>query len=82
MDGAFLLFGAQIGYVGKPRAMGRDTALEPAHCLEWIERLAGCQARVDISGDGLRERGLGSCSNKISRSPPQCRHFNFLPAIA
>ena len=77
-----MFFGAQIGYVGKPRAMARYTALEPAYASEWIEMLGGYQVQVDISGHGLRERGLGSCSSKISWSPPQCGHFNFLPGIA
>jgi len=58
------------------------TALEPAYGSQWIEMLGGYPVQVDISGDGLRERGLGSCSSKISWSPPQCGHFNFLPAIA
>ena len=80
--GSVLLFGAQIGYVGKPRAMGRYTVLEPAYGSEWIEMLGRYPVQVDISADGLRERGLGSCSSKISRSPPECGHFNFLPEIA
>ena len=80
--GSVLFFGARIGYVGKPRAVARYTALEPAFCSELIERLGGYPVQVDISGDGLRERGLGSCSSKISWSPPQCGHFNFLPQIA
>ena len=35
--------------------------------------------QADISGHGLRERGLGNCSSKISWSLPQCGHFNLLP---
>ena len=66
----------------KPRAMARYAALEPAYCSEWIEMLGGYPAQVDISGDGLREHGLGSCSSKISWSPPQYGHFNLLPGIA
>jgi hypothetical protein len=41
--------------------------------------LKGYQAQVDISNDGLRVSGLGSCSSKISWSLPQCGHFNLLP---
>ena len=41
-----------------------------------------CQMRVNISDDGLRERGLGSFSSNISWSLPQCGHFNFLTVIA
>jgi hypothetical protein len=43
--------------------------------------LKGYQAQVDISDDGLRVSGLGSCSSKISWSLPQCGHFNVLPVI-
>jgi len=43
--------------------------------------LKGYPAQADISGDGLRERGIDSCSSKISWSLPQCGHFNLLPAI-
>jgi len=35
--------------------------------------------QVDISGHGLRERGLGNSSSKSSWSLPQCGHFNLLP---
>jgi len=80
--GRVLFFGTQIGHVGKPRAVARYTALEPAYGSEWIEMLGACQVQVDISGHGLRERGLGSCSSKINWSPPQYGHFNFLPQIA
>ena len=37
--------------------------------------------QVDISGHGLRERGLGNCSSKTSWSLPQCGHFNILAVI-
>ena len=37
--------------------------------------------QVDISGYGLRERGLSIFSSKISWSLPQCGHFNVLPVI-
>ena len=66
----------------KPRAMARYTALEPAYDYQWIEMLKGYQAQVDISRDGLRERGRGSRSSRISWSLPQCGHFNVLSAIA
>jgi len=72
---------AKIGYLGRPRAMARCIALEPAHCFESIEMLAGYPAQVDISGHGLRARGLGSRSSKINWSLPQCGHFNVLPVI-
>ncbi len=57
------------------------TALGQAYCFELIEMFPACQVQVNISGDGLRERGLGSCSSKISWSLPQCGHFNLLPVI-
>lgn len=72
---------AQIGYLGRPRAMAQYTMSEPAYCFESIEMLAVCQVQVDIRDDGLRERGLGSFSSKISWSLPQCGHFNLLPVI-
>ncbi len=78
-SGERLVFGTQIGYVDKPAAMARHTALEPAYCLKLIEMLGSYPVQVDISGHGLRERGLGSCSSKISWSLPQCGHFNVLP---
>ena len=62
---------AKIGYLDRPRVMARCIALEPAHCFESIEMLGGYQAQVDISDDGLRARGLGSSSSKISWSLPQ-----------
>jgi hypothetical protein len=58
-----------------------ELGLEPAYCYELIEMLGVCQVQLDISGHGLRERGLGSCSSKRSWSLPQCGHFNLLPAI-
>ena len=67
--------------MGKPAAVARYTSLEPAYGSQWIEMLGGYPVRVDISGHGLRERGLGSCSSKISWSLPQCGHFNVLPVI-
>ena len=51
----------------------------PAYGFEWIELLGGYQGQVDIAGDGLRERGLGSCCRKINWSLPQCGHFNVFP---
>ncbi len=81
MEVGVLLSWAQIAYLGKPRAVGRYVALEAAYCLESIEMLGVCQVQVDISGHGLRERGLGSCSSKTSWSLPQCGHFNLLPGI-
>ena len=76
-----MFFRAKIGYLGRPRAMGRYSALEPAYyCFELIEMLAGYPVQVDISGHGLRERGPGSPSSNISFSLPQCGHFSFLPA--
>ena len=80
-SGERLVFGTQIGYVDKPAAMTRHTALEPAYCLKLIERLGSYPVQVNISVHGLRERGLDSCSSKISWSLPQCGHFNVLPAI-
>ena len=71
-------FGAQIGYVDRPAAMDRYDALEPTYCFEFIGMLWTCQIQVDISGHGLRERGLGNCSSKTSWSLPQCGHFNVL----
>jgi hypothetical protein len=62
--------------------MGRCIALEPAHCFESIEMLAGYPVQVDISGHGLRERGRGSRSSKINWSLPQCGHFNLLPVTS
>ncbi len=59
--------------------MARCIALEPAYCFESIEMLAGYPVQVDISGHGLRARGRGSRSSKISWSLPQCGHFNLLP---
>ena len=76
-----MFFGAQIGCVGKPKAMARYTVLEPAYGFEWIEMLGACQVQVDISGHGLRERGLDSCSSKIRWSLPQCGHFNVLSTV-
>ena len=37
--------------------------------------------QVNLSEDGLRERGLGSCSSKINWSLPQYGHFNVLAGI-
>ena len=34
-----LVFVAQIGYLVKPRALGRYTVLEPAYFVEWMEML-------------------------------------------
>ena len=59
--------------------MARCIALEPAHCFESIEMLGSYPVQVDISGHGLRERGRGSRSSRISWSLPQCGHFNLLP---
>ena len=59
--------------------MARWVALEPAHCFESIEMLAGYPVQVGISGHGLRARGLGNSSSKNSWSLPQCGHFNLLP---
>ena len=67
--------------MGKPAAVARYTALEPAYCSELIEMLEGYPVQMDISGHGLRERGLGSCSSKINWSLPECGHFNVLPVI-
>ncbi len=58
------------------------TALEPAYCFELIEMFPACQVRVNISDDGLRERGLDSFSSNVSWSLPQCGHFNFLTVTA
>lgn len=80
--GGSFVFIAQISYLGKPRAMAWYTALEPAYGFELIQILGACQVEVSISGHGLRERGLGSCSSKISWSLPQCGHFNFLTVTA
>jgi hypothetical protein len=77
-----LVFWSSNWICGQTESDARYTALEPAYGSQWIEMLGGYPVQVDISGHGLRERGLGSCSSKISWSPPQCGHFNFLPAIA
>ncbi len=66
--GGRFVFTAQIVYQGEPVMMAWYTALEPAYCFESIEMFPACQVRVNISGDGLRERGLGSCSSRISSS--------------
>ena len=62
----------------KPAAMARYNALEPTYCFEFIEMLGTYRVPVDISGHGLRGRGLGNCSSKTSWSLPQCGHFNVL----
>ena len=64
-------FGTQIGYVDRPVAMDRYDALEPTYCLELIEMLGAYGVPSDISGHGLRERGLGNCSSRTSWSLPQ-----------
>ena len=76
--GGSFVFVAQIGYLGKPAAVGRYTALEPAYGFGLIEMCPSRQVRASISGHGLRERGLGSCSSRVSWSLPQCGHFNLL----
>ena len=76
------IFIARIVYQCEPVAMAWYTALGPAYCFELIEIFPACQVRVNIPDDGLRERGLGSCSSNISSSLPQCGHFNFLTVIA
>jgi hypothetical protein len=73
---------AKIGCLSRPRVMARCIALEPAHCFESIEMLEGYPVQMDISGHGLRARGRGSRSSKISWSLPQCGHFNILPVIS
>jgi hypothetical protein len=59
--------------------MARYDALEPTYCFELIGMLGACRMQVDISGHGLRARGLGNSSSKSSWSLPQCGHFNLLP---
>ncbi len=61
--------------------MARHIELETAYCLALIEMLGAHRVPVDISGHGLRERGLGSCSSRINWSLPQCGHFNLLAVI-
>jgi hypothetical protein len=58
--------------------MDRYDALEPTYCLELIEMLGAYGVPSDISGHGLRERGLGNCSSRTSWSLPQWGHFNVL----
>ena len=76
------IFIAQIVYWCEPVAMAWQAVLGPAYCFELIEIFWACQVRVNIPDDGLRERGLGSCSSNISWSLPQYGHFNFLTVIA
>ena len=76
---AFCFYGSNWIF-GQTQSGGPVHCLEPAYCLE-IEMLGVRQVQVDIRGDGLRERGLGSCSSKTSWSLPQCGHFNFLTVI-
>ena len=45
------------------------------------EIFLACRMQVNLSEDGLRERGLGSCSSKINWSLPQYGHFNVLAGI-
>ena len=66
----------------KPAAMARYSALEPTYCFELIGMLGAYRVPVDISGHGLRERGLGNCSSKTSWSLPQWGHFNVLSVTA
>ena len=66
--GGRFVFTAQIVYQGEPVMMAWYTALEPAYCFELIEMFPACQVQVNILCYGLRERGLGSCSSKISWS--------------
>ena len=62
----------------RPAAMDRYDALEPTYYLELIEMLGAYGVPTDITGHGLRERGLGNCSSKTSWSLPQYGHFNVL----
>ena len=48
-SGERLVFGTQIGYVDKPAAMARHTALEPAYCFKLIERLESYPVQVAAS---------------------------------
>ena len=62
----------------RPEVRDRYNALEPTYCSELIGMLGTCREQVDISGHGLRERGLGNCSSKTNWSLPQWGHFNVL----